>query len=303
MNTDLKFEAVYPHKPEQVWRALTEAQLLAEWLMPNDFEPHVGHKFQFRTKPGHGFNGIIECEVLELEKPKRLAYSWKGGSIDTVVSFTLEAVGEGTRVVLEHTGFMGVGGTMASSLMSSGWEKKIRSTLPAVIAGMEGGGGAQATPSAIPGLLTRYQQGAAALEQALGALSDLDCNSGPGTWNARQIALHIVDAEIVGAERLRMVAAQPGALLKSYHGDVWAEKLGYKDLSLEPAVTLFRALRQCTAEVLRGLPPDAWENKGVHEEIGEVTLENLLQGHCDHADAHLKELAQLAQTLPADVQR
>jgi uncharacterized protein YndB with AHSA1/START domain len=27
-----------PHPPEKVWRALTQSALVAEWLMPNDFE-------------------------------------------------------------------------------------------------------------------------------------------------------------------------------------------------------------------------------------------------------------------------
>ncbi len=301
MKTDLKFEAIYPYTPEQVWRALTDPEALAEWLMPNDFEAVLGHKFQFRTTPGHGSNSIIDCEVLELDAPRRLAYAWRGGSGDTVVAFTLEPVPEGTRLRLEHTGFSSVGGTMASSLMSSGWEKKIQNTLPATIARLVGGNTAQASPPDVSQLLARYEQGPAALEEALRTVSDVDRDAGSGTWNARQTALHIVDAEIVGAERLRMLAAQPGALLKSYHGDVWAQKLGYQHLSLEPALALFRALRQCTAEVLRGLPREAWENKGVHEETGEITLENLLQGHCDHTEGHLREIIALAGARSAGV--
>ena len=44
---------------EQVWRALTDPDLLARWLMPNDFKPVVGHQFTFRTEPvpQHGFDG------------------------------------------------------------------------------------------------------------------------------------------------------------------------------------------------------------------------------------------------------
>jgi uncharacterized protein YndB with AHSA1/START domain len=49
MNRDLRFEVTYPHPPEKVWRALTDPQAIAQWLMKNNFEARVGHKFQFRA--------------------------------------------------------------------------------------------------------------------------------------------------------------------------------------------------------------------------------------------------------------
>jgi uncharacterized protein YndB with AHSA1/START domain len=42
------------HPPARVWRALTDPDLLARWLMPNDFRPEVGHTFTFRTDPRPG---------------------------------------------------------------------------------------------------------------------------------------------------------------------------------------------------------------------------------------------------------
>lgn len=30
----------------------------------NDFEPRIGHRFQFRTEPAPGFDGVVNCEVL-----------------------------------------------------------------------------------------------------------------------------------------------------------------------------------------------------------------------------------------------
>src|SRR5579864_447720 len=304
MKGDLKFEAVYPFTPEQVWKALTDSDALADWLMPNDFQPRLGHKFQLRMKPAPNFSGLVECEVVELDPPHRLAYSWRAGDQNTKVSFDLEAVPEGTRVVLEHTGFAADGGMMVSSVLNSGWKKKIETSLPATIARLAGTPAdttLQAEPSHARELLARYENGAAALEDALRALpqSELDREPRPGYWSARQTAMHVVDAEIVGAGRLRMLAAEPGAVLKAYRGDVWGEKLGYAHLSLEPALSLFRALRKSTAEVLKGLPAEAWANKGIHEETGELTLENLLEAHCAHCESHIQEITALTSTLAA----
>ena len=134
MKRDLRFEEQYPHPPERVWEAITDSAALAEWLMPNDFQPKLGHRFQFRTKPQPGFDGIVNCEVIELDPPRRLAYTWKGGPLDTVVTITLTPHEGGTKLILEHRGFRGARGMMISVMMSSGWGSKIlKQRLPEVL--------------------------------------------------------------------------------------------------------------------------------------------------------------------------
>ena len=44
-------EREMPHPPEKIWRALTQGPLIEEWLMKNDFQPVVGHRFNFRATP------------------------------------------------------------------------------------------------------------------------------------------------------------------------------------------------------------------------------------------------------------
>ncbi len=106
MTTDIRTDAFLPHPPEKVWRALSDPTLLAVWLMPNDFEPRVGHRFTFRTDPAPGFDGIIRCEVLDLRAPELLRISWAGGpGLDTTVTWQLVAEGRGTRLFLTHEGF------------------------------------------------------------------------------------------------------------------------------------------------------------------------------------------------------
>lgn len=303
MKRDLNFEATYPYPAERVWRALTDREALAQWLMPNDFEPRLGHKFQFRTTPGPGWDGVVNCEVLEIDRPRRLSYSWRGGPLDTVVTFILEPQGQSTRLRLEHTGFAGAGGTLVSIIMGNGWKKMVERKIPAVIAAFDSGAPPAVECEDDPSrfVLSRYEAGTQLLSEALAAIprNELDRSPAPGQWNARQIALHIVDAEIVGAARLRMLAAEPGSTLKAYAGDVWGARLGYDKLSLEPALELFVALRRCTSEMLRGLPREAWSNRGVHEGSGEVTLESYLLAHCEHAEAHVDEILALSSPVAA----
>lgn len=90
MSKTLHKEVWLSQSPESVWVALTDPKALAEWLMPNNFEPRVGHTFRFHVDPMPGFSGISECRVLEVEEPSRLVYTW------TVLPKVLERV-EGGR--------------------------------------------------------------------------------------------------------------------------------------------------------------------------------------------------------------
>jgi uncharacterized protein YndB with AHSA1/START domain len=101
----LVIEKSFPHPPEKLWRALTESPLIAQWLLNNDFDPTVGRKFQFRSEPVQGWNGIIDCEVLAVDPQKQLAYTWTSMGLETVVRFTLTPAGAGTHLRMEQSGF------------------------------------------------------------------------------------------------------------------------------------------------------------------------------------------------------
>ena len=96
------------HPPSRVWLALTDPDLLSRWLMPNDFQPRVGHRFTFDA----GDFGRPECEVLELEEPALLRFSWRNGS-------------------LEHSGFDVDDGFQSSAFgaMGSGWRGRLATAL------------------------------------------------------------------------------------------------------------------------------------------------------------------------------
>jgi uncharacterized protein YndB with AHSA1/START domain len=101
----LVIEREMPHPPEKIWRALTQGPLVEEWLMKNDFQPVVGHTFNFRSTPVPGWNGIIDSEVLLIEPNSRLSYSWSTMGMNSVVTWTLTPTKAGTHVRMEQTGF------------------------------------------------------------------------------------------------------------------------------------------------------------------------------------------------------
>lgn len=133
---EIVIDEVFPHAPETIWKTLTTAELMGRWLMvPTGFEPVEGKRFTYQTTPAGAWDGTIHCEVLEVKENERLVYSWKGGHegnagygspLDTVVTFTLSRVDDGTRLRLVHSGFVTPKNDTAYEKMSGGWKNVVR---------------------------------------------------------------------------------------------------------------------------------------------------------------------------------
>jgi len=98
-------EKEFAYPPEKVWRALTEGDLISQWLMENDFKPVVGHRFQLRSTPVPNWNGLIDGEVVIAEPYERLVYSWGALGLESAVAWTLTPTVRGTLLRMEHSGF------------------------------------------------------------------------------------------------------------------------------------------------------------------------------------------------------
>jgi len=102
----ISFELDLHHSPQKVWRALTDPVLLAEWLLPVlDLRLERGAAFTFKAPPQPGWDGTVNCRLLEIEAQKKLSWAWVVGDIDTVVTFTLTPTPSGTRLSLVQSGF------------------------------------------------------------------------------------------------------------------------------------------------------------------------------------------------------
>ena len=132
---NIVIDEVFPHTPETIWKTLTTGDLIGRWLMaPTGFEPVKGKHFTFQTRPADAWDGIIHCQVLEVMPNKRLVYAWKGGHegnagygsrLETVVTWILSKVENGTRLRLVHSGFVTPKNASALKTMGEGWKKVI----------------------------------------------------------------------------------------------------------------------------------------------------------------------------------
>ncbi|MBO9605241.1 MAG: SRPBCC domain-containing protein [Paenibacillaceae bacterium] len=106
MSLALSMDFQYQTTIEKAWSALTDSNKLAKWIMANDFKPVVGHQFEFRTEPSQYWDGIIKGEVLLVDEPNRLSYTFANGDEKHTVTWTLQVLEDGkVNLHLEQTGF------------------------------------------------------------------------------------------------------------------------------------------------------------------------------------------------------
>jgi uncharacterized protein YndB with AHSA1/START domain len=117
--------------PERVFRALTSDELTAWWgadgmYRTTRFAIELCGGGRWRSD-GVGADGKpfhVEGEVLAVEPPRRLVYTWHPGwdpGPPTTVEYLLEPTPTGTRVTVRHDGFTGRGASCDSH--AQGWER------------------------------------------------------------------------------------------------------------------------------------------------------------------------------------
>lgn len=123
----------FQHPVARVWQALTDSEIMARWLMPNDFRLEIGHEFTFRGPPipAVGHDGIARCRVLDFAPERFLTISFAsdGGSrLESTVTWTLLPDEGGTRVTLLHHGFDPDNPVhqLSRRMMSGGWPGVLR---------------------------------------------------------------------------------------------------------------------------------------------------------------------------------
>ena len=128
MKFEIRFERLYPHPPQKVWRALVDPAALGEWLRETDFAPETGPAFKMWCDDGAGGPDTYLCTLLDFDPPRRMVWSWAlDGAArrdETFVEITVEPAPGGARVTVTHSGDLDPG---ASEKFKGGWPAKLDS--------------------------------------------------------------------------------------------------------------------------------------------------------------------------------
>jgi len=146
-------------------------------------------------------------------------------------------------------------------------------------------------------LLERYRRGPELVAVVLTGVfgEEEDFVTEPGKWSIRQIVAHLADADLVGAHRFRQLVAEENPTLVAFDQDLWTRNLDYARRKPKQSLETFRRIRAENHELLKDLPPAAFDRAGNHTERGRVTLGELLEGYAGHAEAHARQMQQIRE--------
>jgi uncharacterized protein YndB with AHSA1/START domain len=135
----IEIATIYDAPIDLVWEAVTNAHAISQWCMSTDFSPEVGRKFQYKAKPNMFWRGYVDCQVIEIEKPTLLRFTWQSvaGHTPTVVSYRLEGIGSKTKFSTSHEGFDSshgfFNGLFMRVMIGFGLRKEVLNRLPKVL--------------------------------------------------------------------------------------------------------------------------------------------------------------------------
>lgn len=115
-----------------------------------------------------------------------------------------------------------------------------------------------------------------------------------GEWSPREVLAHLADAEQVYGVRIRLMVGGDRPRLEAYDQDRWAARFAGLE-TLETAIDRWRATREATLRLLDSLSEDEWSRAGLHSELGEQRVDDLLTVLAEHDRGHLAQLYELAE--------
>ncbi|MFN0182045.1 MAG: DinB family protein [Gemmatimonadales bacterium] len=124
----------------------------------------------------------------------------------------------------------------------------------------------------------------------------------PGKWSIGEVVQHLADSELVAGCRVRMVLAHDRPALAGYDQDLWADRLGYRDVRVEDALAQFVALRRANLVLWARLTPTDLARMGRHAERGEESLARMRRLYGGHDLLHLQQLLRIRATLVSAAQ-
>ena len=130
---------------------------------------------------------------------------------------------------------------------------------------------------------------------AVSGLSEeqLDTPYRDGGWTVRQVVHHVVDSHLNSYVRFKLALTEDNPTIKTYDEAVWAELPDAKDGPVEGSLAILDALHARWVSMLRGMTPDQFSRTLHHPEIGDITVDKLLEiyaWHCPHHEGHVTQL-------------
>lgn len=133
------------------------------------------------------------------------------------------------------------------------------------------------------------------MRAAVAGLTDvqLDTPYREGGWTVRQVVHHAADSHVNAYVRFKLAVTAEGATVGTYEQTAWAELPDAKEAPVEGSLTILDGLHARWVGFLRSLSPEQFGRSIHHPEVGDITVDVLLEiygWHCPHHEGHVTAL-------------
>jgi len=141
-------------------------------------------------------------------------------------------------------------------------------------------------------LINRYAAGGPLLVQAVAGLTPEQGQDHPiaGTWSLAELVAHVLDSDLVLADRMKRIIAEDSPVLQAFDQGKWISGLLSNEMPMDEAADFFAANRKWMTRILRSQAEASFARTGQHTENGRQTLAEVLVHAANHLDHHLKFL-------------
>jgi len=125
---------------------------------------------------------------------------------------------------------------------------------------------------------------------AYASVAVLGVRPAPDKWSIREIVAHLVDDELVGAYRIRLILSEPNTEIQAFDQDAWARLGRYSQIDPQVSLALFRGLRAANLALWNALTPEEWDRAGIHAERGRESVRDIATYYAGHDLNHFEQI-------------
>lgn len=118
----------------------------------------------------------------------------------------------------------------------------------------------------------------------------LDARPDPDRFTLREAVAHLADWEGVWKERMEAIVREDEPFLPSFDEGLWAVDHDYAHSDAQEQLQKFTEGRARLTAFLRPLPGEAWTRRGVRDEVGAVSLFEMVAMILGHDGYHARQI-------------
>lgn len=148
------------------------------------------------------------------------------------------------------------------------------------------------TPAQRQERINRLRSLPANLERLVISLSDTELKTRhmATEWSVQQIVHHLVDSHMNSVIRLKLILSEDRPPLKGYDQDAWADQADVALTPISASLAILHGLHERWGNLFDSLTDEQYQRVGVHSEIGDVSVDDLLDSYADHGEIHIDQI-------------